>query len=242
MGSDLLSDENQKLDASKSCTTDDIEMHRFLILNPYRDRKITVAIEERTKLHLADNVATEKIADKSHFCAEKVKFATYSEFLAILGLLRSLKILLVTGFKPNMIDNRSHIYESMERLKGISGKHANIPESNQSFDADTDAECVICMDADVEILLPCAHGFCSACAQAWVESHNDCPLCRRYMSNNSFRSEQWQIETWSQSDTVHQVDIIESRLVSQYAKIKTEGRGIWTRENVDEAFLRLTLA
>mmetsp|Transcript_28444 Transcript_28444/g.41349 ORF Transcript_28444/g.41349 Transcript_28444/m.41349 type:complete len:318 (-) Transcript_28444:916-1869(-) len=229
-------------DRAGTCTANDIERHRPLILFP-NNRKIIIAIEEMTKSQSAGNVDSALMTVKaSLICKKNIKFATYAEFLTILGYLRNLKILLATGSKPNMIDSCSHVRDSMKNVHGSDSKYTNIQKPNQSLDLVTDGECLICMDADVEILLPCVHGFCSSCAKLWIESHNDCPVCRMHMSNNDFQCEQWQMETWSQADTADQVTVIGTKLESQYEKIGTEKEGNWSRENVEKDFLHLTSA
>lgn len=59
-------------------------------------------------------------------------------------------------------------------------------------------ECAICLDAGVEVVLPCSHSFCSKCAQEWSDSNPTCPCCRQDLIQNA--GEEWQLEDWNESD------------------------------------------
>lgn len=39
-------------------------------------------------------------------------------------------------------------------------------------------ECCICLERRSELILPCAHSFCSPCIEQWHEGHQTCPICR----------------------------------------------------------------
>ncbi|XP_059082645.1 RING finger protein 141-like [Tigriopus californicus] len=39
-------------------------------------------------------------------------------------------------------------------------------------------ECCICLERRSELILPCAHSFCSPCIEQWHEGHHTCPICR----------------------------------------------------------------
>lgn len=43
-------------------------------------------------------------------------------------------------------------------------------------------ECVICYNKTIEpIFLNCGHDFCKKCIDKWLERHNTCPICRKYI-------------------------------------------------------------
>jgi hypothetical protein len=64
-----------------------------------------------------------------------------------------------------------------------------------------DDECAICMSRSQETVLPCLHGVCSICEKKWVETHMDCPFCRKQYKNARRRKrDQWQMENWSKKD------------------------------------------
>lgn len=62
-------------------------------------------------------------------------------------------------------------------------------------------ECSICLNALVEVALPCSHSFCSKCAADWRQNSDTCPCCRNNMIEASC---EWQIEDWSQDDLKEQ--------------------------------------
>jgi len=47
----------------------------------------------------------------------------------------------------------------------------------------TSPQCVICMDRESQLVLPCAHSFCEACLWAWSVRSRTCPLCRARTRN-----------------------------------------------------------
>lgn len=51
-------------------------------------------------------------------------------------------------------------------------------------------ECVICYNKTTEpIYLNCGHDFCKKCIDKWLESHNTCPICRKYIVSELDRLE-----------------------------------------------------
>lgn len=40
------------------------------------------------------------------------------------------------------------------------------------------AECVVCMEATDEALVPCAHAVCRPCVSEWLSRKPTCPVCR----------------------------------------------------------------
>jgi hypothetical protein len=55
-------------------------------------------------------------------------------------------------------------------------------------------ECQICMARPQETVLLCLHGVCASCEEKWVETHMDCPFCRkRFMNKRRRKREQWQV-------------------------------------------------
>ncbi|XP_018573731.1 RING finger protein 141-like [Anoplophora glabripennis] len=44
-------------------------------------------------------------------------------------------------------------------------------------------ECCICFERKQEIILPCAHSFCTHCIEEWNEIHGTCPICREKLES-----------------------------------------------------------
>lgn len=89
-----------------------------------------------------------------------------------------------------------------------------------SFDPD---ECSICMDAAIDIVLPCLHGYCSACWEDWSTHSNTCPHCRDEVKDSCQSAGQggagaggqqdiWQLENWGEADTETQRAEVEGSL------------------------------
>jgi hypothetical protein len=62
-------------------------------------------------------------------------------------------------------------------------------------------ECSVCLDAAVEVVLPCSHSFCAKCAHDWRQNNPTCPCCRENLLE---ASSDWQLECWNQEDLKQQ--------------------------------------
>ncbi|ETV66370.1 hypothetical protein H257_17159 [Aphanomyces astaci] len=82
-------------------------------------------------------------------------------------------------------------------MGGSLGSHVDEPTDP------SDSECLICMDADNEIVLPCTHSFCQRCFHSWHACHNSCPTCRRVLpiqQNAKSDDELWHLATYDSHD------------------------------------------
>lgn len=155
-------------------------------------------------------------------------FISVSELRNTLALLRRLKSILLTGCQKfengpiqtikvassatslNDEDNDTSINKQKEDLRWkIAKQNLEIEE-----------ECTICMDKNREIVLPCSHGFCSKCASSWVVAKRHCPVCRAHVSKKNYDKEQWQLETWTETDVAESIGSIENKLYSFSERIK----------------------
>lgn len=69
-----------------------------------------------------------------------------------------------------------------------------VDESDDNGDEFIRDECGICMARPQDTVLPCLHGVCSSCEAKWVETHQDCPFCRKRFTNQRRRKkDQWQV-------------------------------------------------
>ena len=67
-------------------------------------------------------------------------------------------------------------------------------------------ECSICLDAIVEVVLPCSHSFCAKCAQNWRDTNPTCPCCRQDLLDHA--GEEWQLEDWNEDDLKQQFILV----------------------------------
>lgn len=89
-----------------------------------------------------------------------------------------------------------------------------------SFDPD---ECSICMDASIDIVLPCLHGYCSACWDDWSSHNSTCPYCRGEVKDSKGQSSEhvthdgqediWQYESWDEGDMKTQLQKIKVNIM-----------------------------
>lgn len=81
----------------------------------------------------------------------------------------------------------------LSQLVELDGPLSIHSSSDSEIDEIKD-ECAICMTRSQETVLPCLHGVCSSCEKKWVETHMDCPFCRKQYKNARRRKrDQWQV-------------------------------------------------
>eukprot|EP00730_Choanoeca_flexa_P016862 TRINITY_DN804_c0_g1_i2.p1 TRINITY_DN804_c0_g1~~TRINITY_DN804_c0_g1_i2.p1 ORF type:complete len:244 (+),score=14.33 TRINITY_DN804_c0_g1_i2:81-812(+) len=92
---------------------------------------------------------------------------------------RLLRVLTVREFACvyDQFNTEAHLLTSMSSSTFISRTTTNLASDNEEA-------CCICLNDKVDMLLPCCHGYCSACIDQWRYESNGlgvCPLCRADM-------------------------------------------------------------
>ena len=102
-----------------------------------------------------------------------------------------------------------------EEMEKSSSEVVEVRQS--SYD---DNECALCMDAQVDVVTPCAHAFCNTCLADWKQHNPDmsinptCPLCRAPLAREDSADRLWVLDATTDSDA-HAKDLI----VAQCARI-----------------------
>jgi hypothetical protein len=97
------------------------------------------------------------------------------------------------------ISRKMLTYEQYEAFKKLLYSLRNSLAAGSAPAARVPAEeCSICLDASVEVVLPCTHSFCAKCAKEWRETNPTCPCCRQDLIENA--GEEWQLEDWNEDD------------------------------------------
>ena len=81
--------------------------------------------------------------------------------------------------------------EALLRLALLRGNEGETGDDDDAGDA-VGEECPICLDAVVEVVLPCSHGFCRDCVRSWEGLSSTCPVCRG-VTARSEAGEQWEL-------------------------------------------------
>ena len=85
-------------------------------------------------------------------------------------------------FNPNIyVKKKLYIY-SMKENRDIQNKLTNI-----GIDL-VPIECVLCFDAQTNLISCCGHKFCFQCINIWVKKNYSCPTCRLELPNVKFFS------------------------------------------------------
>jgi molybdenum cofactor biosynthesis enzyme MoaA len=105
-------------------------------------------------------------------------------------------------------------YKILTRMQLEAAIHAHY--SNEKHGDDEDDECPLCMDAQVEISLPCTHSFCQSCIRQWNLTSTTCPSCRRdtNMNNSKYQDQTWVLQDapLTQAEVAQQIyDFIEQK-------------------------------
>lgn len=96
----------------------------------------------------------------------------------------------------------------LRRLSQLSELGGSISRNNSCHETEPEEaenlhECKICMARPQDTVLPCLHGVCASCEEKWVETHMDCPFCRKsYTNQRSRKREQWQVRKISRFDAL----------------------------------------
>jgi len=161
-----------------------------------------------------------KINDPATYNGRKVKKMKLAQFVAVLAILRRLNFLLHIAFgqdhgqEPNA---RSMRYEQQQPTRRGDRELCRVKNSNASRE-----ECSICMDSEVQIVLPCVHALCSSCTKAWVETKWTCPICREVFNKTDYEANQWQIGSWCEEDTIEQCRMLGEKLGSLWTGFRVE--------------------
>lgn len=107
----------------------------------------------------------------------------------------------------------------------VSSQQQNEICNNDKSDTTYDPhECSICMDAGIDILLPCLHGYCSICWEDWKSHSNTCPQCRGEISpsgkENVGNDDFWQFENWNEKDMELQLKQLALKIRGRILEIK----------------------
>lgn len=80
-------------------------------------------------------------------------------------------------------------------------------EEEGESDEDLENNCAICMEGELERVLPCGHAFCAVCIESWNSTKNTCPLCRQVATVD----DSWEISDVPTADEMCQfiVDLIQ---------------------------------
>uniref|UniRef100_A0A915PZF8 RING finger protein 141 n=1 Tax=Setaria digitata TaxID=48799 RepID=A0A915PZF8_9BILA len=103
-------------------------------------------------------------------------------------------------------------------LRDVAGETDGAILQERVFDtyidrALTTSECIICMEREPDVVLPCVHSFCSACIEQWKAMEKDwCPLCHHPLQLDG--SDSWVIP-----------DVIESGELRNYLMSLTKSDG-----------------
>lgn len=78
-----------------------------------------------------------------------------------------------------------HLLEPLESDPGNKASYKATTSDTAQSESEEDAECMICMENAVEVVLPdCNHAFCRKCLDEWTAVSKTCPMCRSITESN----------------------------------------------------------
>ena len=138
---------------------------------------------------------------------------------------------LLSHFNPNSFYTLFSIMLELETSIRVRGDQTPLPppqteekENSRSQVADVrqssydENECALCMDAQVDVVTPCAHAFCNTCLADWKQHNPDtstkptCPLCRAPLAREDSADRLWVLDATTDE---HAKDLI----IAQCARI-----------------------
>eukprot|EP00045_Choanoeca_perplexa_P002571 m.25328 g.25328 ORF g.25328 m.25328 type:complete len:226 (-) comp11587_c0_seq1:72-749(-) len=78
-----------------------------------------------------------------------------------------------------------HLHQEATMLLDLSSS-TMLSQLEEKSETNTDDRCAICADADIDMTLPCSHGYCDVCIDQWRWESNHrggCPICRADLGN-----------------------------------------------------------
>ncbi|XP_058444123.1 RING finger protein 141-like [Malaya genurostris] len=87
----------------------------------------------------------------------------------------------------------------MEQVSGICEMDSTSNDGGQS--SEEGAECCICLERKPEVLLPCAHSYCTPCIEQWNIHQKKCPICDEELASTD--------DTWVLSEMPEAEEISE---------------------------------
>lgn len=96
-----------------------------------------------------------------------------------------------TAYAQLDVDQFSRFYDRVRLLEPLDAPSSSNGDdiadgaSIANSESEEDAECMICMENAVEVVLPdCNHAFCKKCLEEWTAVSKTCPMCRSITESN----------------------------------------------------------
>jgi len=78
-------------------------------------------------------------------------------------------------------------YQVYSRLKDLTIQTPSTEQADHLLSSEptssVEKECIICMEKDATLVLPCCHSFCEDCISKWKSKNETCPVCRVTVAN-----------------------------------------------------------
>ena len=198
----------------KVAISDFVGWVKYLVIYNPELVKVTDDEESENDVKFSETAETLNNYDcqSSHQLRKKV--LTCENFLYLRRLCYEYERLIETGTQKSteVINNDNNV----ETKRKIS-----------AFDPD---ECSICMDASIDIVLPCLHGYCSVCWEDWSTHSQTCPHCRgevkecgsSQQTHHKATDDIWQYESWSESDMNTQLLKLKQKIVDNLTTVPSD--------------------
>jgi len=124
------------------------------------------------------------------------------KFLTLAQFLRLHKSLLALMERPNVRIDADTPIKAFDggMTTSMLLENVGLGASTSSEVSDLKTDCLICMERQPEVILPCAHCYCLVCIERWNEGgHSWCPICHEQIKTTD---DAWVISEFPEQDEV----------------------------------------
>jgi len=160
-----------------------------------------------------------RVSEKKTFWAKYKNVIVFSSIVAF--------FLVTATYKRYQDRNRKTEFKQamslLKRIEETAGK--KLEAARKGFNENARWQCPVCLedfafpssdsDKTNSMVLGCGHRFCMSCLEPWLETHRNCPICRRDLSSSSIipvrSASPSEVSSWQQQDAMFRLGSLRRR-------------------------------
>lgn len=137
--------------------------------------------------------------DSETRAVDSCRLLNLKQFLAVYKSVHSQADALQSQFEVDAESGSSGGKPAKRPLPPLTVSHSMLLEEALEGGATSLEECCVCLERRPDLILPCAHSYCTQCIQQWNVNHKTCPVCRETLETTE--------DGWVISDGPDSLDI-----------------------------------